>query len=47
MNFGGEKTFRAISKILVNYYLYSGGEISYIAKFIDYIKGKSKQKDLV
>lgn len=46
MNFGGEKTFRAISKILVNYYLYSGGEISYIAKFIDYIKGEVKAKKI-
>lgn len=39
LNVGGEKLFRAISKIAVNFFIYNGGERKYISKILPYIFG--------
>ncbi len=44
-NIGGEKTFRAITKIAVNFYIHKGGSRKYIAKILDYIKGTDQCKN--
>lgn len=43
-NIGGDKVFRAITKIAVNFYIYKGGNIDEIDNIIPYIKGKENDK---
>jgi len=44
LNVGGEKVFRAITKIAVNFYIYNGGDRKYITNILDNIKGIDKSK---
>lgn len=45
-NVGGEKVFRAITKIAVNYYIHKGGDKKYVKSVLDYIKGNDKSKKI-
>lgn len=40
INIGGEKAFRSICKMAVNFYMYKGGMRKYIEHLIPYIEGK-------
>lgn len=39
MNFGGEKALRAITKIMVNFYLFNNGNKEYASNLIQYMNG--------
>lgn len=46
LNVGGEKFFRAITKIAINFYIHKGGNRENIIKILDYIKGNSTTKKI-
>lgn len=44
LNVGGEKVFRAITKIAVNFYIHKGGDKKHITNILNYVKGSDKSK---
>ncbi len=45
LNVGGEKIFRAITKIAVNFYVYKGGNKDDVTNILEYIKGNDASKN--
>src|SRR5699024_8821486 len=46
INFGGDKTKRALCKIAVNFFIYHGGKIEEIKHLLPYIKGSKEDAEV-